>query len=468
MEENIDPVPKRRGRPRKENRSPGPFPEKRARPERPTRAEAAQRQRVREAYDANKQADSRPAPAYDWEPPLEDESADEAGRAETRAAKRARRGDGPADVAEDGQQPSSLPRLVPWCNIVDDDELTRTLKPSPATFNLLRDADTPQDLFTWGLRMEDPMTPKAEDTVRELNELLPHPIWNGRLEILRFVLQKAVALRVEGHLHPLGPLSRTRATGLIEKYRQRETRARSSSAGMPMNLAEEALHYCRDAYVNVEGPLPAVLEALESQVAGRLTWASSPEDQVHFAICQQDVVNVRKTLDSLIGGPEQPMPFWTCKVRHYFMGYTAQIGSLWKTLPPQRQSQVLEWDEYIAINRAHDKIVGEPDMPLEDRLLHKRMAFWEAPECDSRIQKLLFPTKSTLELRRESREIAESPVPTSQSEALPHNRGRLQVERQPSGAADIAEDEIFDSQDSLENSPSLANSPILGNSPSHE
>ncbi|KAK7960688.1 hypothetical protein PG988_011902 [Apiospora saccharicola] len=483
MEQNIGRVPKKRGRPRNQNRSPGPFPEKRARPGRPTKAEAALRQRVRDAYDANKEEAAAAGPSYDWEPPPEEESRNDASRAETRAAKRARRGEEVPDNAEDREliQSSPFPALVPWCSVVDDDQLAETLKPIPATYRLLRDngieipssrlglcqgsdwtdlwkmmlhvfQKTPHDLFTWGLRMKNPMSAEAEDTVRELGELLPHTMWDGRLEVLRFVLQKAIALRVQGHLEPLGPLSHARATGLIEKHKQRQRRAGSSSSRMQTSLSEEALHECRDAYENAEGLLPTVIEALESQVAGQSTQARSPEEQLHFYISRQDVLNVRNTLDSLVSSSSR---FWSYKVRQYFKGYIAQTERVWKTLPPQGTSQAREWDQYSAIARAGDRLAGEPDMPLKDRFVHKRMAFWEAPGCDGRIQQLLFPSAQILERGRRGREIPETPVASPRSRALSRKQGKLRVERAPSLSPDEdGDDSLFGLQDAFDTSPS--------------
>ncbi|RYP49988.1 hypothetical protein DL768_004423 [Monosporascus sp. mg162] len=43
---------------------------------------------------------------------------------------------------------------------------------------------------------------------RNLEALMTLPLWEGRLYALRYFLQKAVCLRVQGHVEPLCPLSR--------------------------------------------------------------------------------------------------------------------------------------------------------------------------------------------------------------------------------------------------------------------
>ncbi|RYP48882.1 hypothetical protein DL768_005306 [Monosporascus sp. mg162] len=61
----------------------------------------------------------------------------------------------------------------------------------------------PHDLFTWGLRRLD----RRIMTLRCLVQLMPHPVWDGDLNLMRYVLQKAVFLRIENHMIPMGPLS---------------------------------------------------------------------------------------------------------------------------------------------------------------------------------------------------------------------------------------------------------------------
>lgn len=67
---------------------------------------------------------------------------------------------------------------------------------------------SPYGLFTWGLRMSLIRDSSTTDSCENLLVLLPRPIWEGKLHLLRYFLQISIYLRVQDHIRPISPLSK--------------------------------------------------------------------------------------------------------------------------------------------------------------------------------------------------------------------------------------------------------------------
>ncbi|RYO86225.1 hypothetical protein DL766_004350 [Monosporascus sp. MC13-8B] len=179
-----------------------------------------------------------------------------------------------------------------------DGESQEWLRLWRTTLHLFRAA--PHDLFTWGLRLAPTVT---EDESRrrwqDLEALMTHPLWDGRLYVLRYFLQKAVCLRVPGHVEPLCLLSRDCVEVLAD---HRSSLSRMGLDNATRDRAASALTYSLWAVGRPEAYREGDL--LSSQM--RLTARDQPpapeasvSDDTLFFMERRDVALVRESLDSL-------------------------------------------------------------------------------------------------------------------------------------------------------------------------
>ncbi|KAI1464450.1 uncharacterized protein F4812DRAFT_212271 [Daldinia caldariorum] len=145
---------------------------------------------------------------------------------------------------------------------------------------------SPWDLTTWGLRFDNK---SMSASIRELQLILPHPIWEGNIDILRYVLQKAVIFRLRADVEPLGPL----APGIADVLIANEKEA----------TPDLALQMWAGTNPSTNSNIAALLKLLSTRQGkfGQSTWPRSP-----FLITFMDVYYIRDCLDLLKGDYRAP------------------------------------------------------------------------------------------------------------------------------------------------------------------
>ncbi|KAI1771217.1 hypothetical protein F4818DRAFT_445553 [Hypoxylon cercidicola] len=225
---------------------------------------------------------------------------------------------------------------------------------------------SPWDLETWGLRLS---REEREKTARLLGHLLPHPVWECRVDILRFVLQKTVGYRLKSDMEPLGPLAPGVARGLVK-------------AGLSITRrADTALRMWKETNPGTNHNIAQLLEVISK--TAEITNAPAQSAQV-FILEPEDVIIVSEALDTLsqaILPPYTVDQYWDSFVRHH---------SFWPgDMAPYDVETVVRWDNLCAAEKENRRIYKEPNIPPGERDGNEELAYWKSSNCDSRVTKMM-------------------------------------------------------------------------------
>ncbi|KAI2782370.1 hypothetical protein F4815DRAFT_35429 [Daldinia loculata] len=231
---------------------------------------------------------------------------------------------------------------------------------------------TPHDLFTWGLCLGEV---ESSEIIRDLCELLPHPIWNGELFILRYAMQMAIALRTKSHMSPLCPLDPTVMDKIPQFRRPKDNdmslEDRSSfaltlwGATKPDNGKETKNFFSK----------------LREFLAGKEEAAENEREERVFRLRHHDVTNVRKVLDALY---EEEV--YRHDVRSYYNGYVMSTGPFSGDMAPTSLDTLNRWDVAVIRRKFEDWEQGQPDFPEGEINDQIQIAFWLSPSCDPRFK----------------------------------------------------------------------------------
>ncbi|KAI1479270.1 hypothetical protein K445DRAFT_20740 [Daldinia sp. EC12] len=223
---------------------------------------------------------------------------------------------------------------------------------------------SPWDLTTWGLRLHTGYTDKV---VRELNVILPHPIWEGNVDILRYVLQKMVLFGLKTDLEPLGPLMPGIADVLIANEKK-------CTPGL-------ALEMWKGTNPTTNSNIDALLKVLLKRVGKfeQQPWSPRP-----FLLTPQDVCCIRDALDIL--SCDYLAPF---TVQEYYDAFVKQ--EMW---PPGLAAvdikTIQRWDSAMLAIKNRDERLKEPDTRVgEERKRHKILAYWKSSNCNVELGQLI-------------------------------------------------------------------------------
>ncbi|RYP74312.1 hypothetical protein DL770_007622 [Monosporascus sp. CRB-9-2] len=188
---------------------------------------------------------------------------------------------------------------------------------SDVWFNLWRTSihhfcRSPDDLFTWGLRRSD----RSIMVLRCLVQLMPHPVWDGDLNLMRYVLQKAVFLRIKNHMIPIGPLS----PELIDMFfTQGDIDEREQGL-----IVNQAVRYWSGA-----GPVGSrrvsalvLVNEMERRMQGKREPVSEPRDERRFNLKLKDIELVWECLNSL-----RHDGYFQSSVENYYAGFAQTIAA---------------------------------------------------------------------------------------------------------------------------------------------
>jgi hypothetical protein len=236
---------------------------------------------------------------------------------------------------------------------------------------------SPHDLFTWGLYESN--APNAR-LYNELCRILPHPFWQNDLSRLRYGLQKAICLRVQGHVEPLGPLRQN-----IAEIALKQT----------INRSQLALDLCKATRLDADQIGGHFIRLLQDHVKAQPRhWNSQEEDDdVFFYLKSQDVLAVGHVLDQLAIS-NHSSPFFSSPVLSYYKGYTNGTKDIWNTLVPTTKDTLERWEQWEA-----KRVLGyprklEPDLPADEKDTYVSLGYWDSPLCDPRFKQTIFPSSS--------------------------------------------------------------------------
>ncbi|RYP62545.1 hypothetical protein DL769_007265 [Monosporascus sp. CRB-8-3] len=250
------------------------------------------------------------------------------------------------------------------------------------TLHLFRAA--PHDLFTWGLRIAPTVTEgESRRLWRDLEALMTHPLWDGRLYAVRYFLQKAVCLRVPGHVEPLCPLAGDHLKVLAA------LRSSLSYTGLDSATCDRAISdmtYDLWTVGRPEAYEEGGLLSSEMQLTAR-DQLPAPEasvsDDTLFFMERRDVALIRESLDSL-------RPKWNFgrSVYTYGLAYSGAASTM--LLLPSSRQQMMDWDRRCAANRSRDRAAKGPDVPKKERLPVGQEWYWQHRDCDDRFALTLY------------------------------------------------------------------------------
>ncbi|XXH02923.1 hypothetical protein Hte_009313 [Hypoxylon texense] len=229
--------------------------------------------------------------------------------------------------------------------------------------SLLKGGHDPWDLETWGLSL-DPT--EKEKTARLLVRLLPHPVWERRVDILRYVLQKTVGYRLKSKLNPLGPLAPGAARGLA-----------TATRGLP-DASSIAFTVWEESNPGTNYNIARLLEAISKKAAA----LNEPSKLTQMLILEpEDVIIVNEALDALsqdVLPPYTVDQYWDSFVRHH---------PLWPgDMAPYDAETIVRWDKLSAAEQLYRMISKKPDIPPKERENNEELRYWKSPRCGSRVQ----------------------------------------------------------------------------------
>ncbi|KAI8964362.1 hypothetical protein F5Y11DRAFT_316071 [Daldinia sp. FL1419] len=204
---------------------------------------------------------------------------------------------------------------------------------------------SPSDLFTWGLRIGD----DQDEIMRDLCEILPHQIFRGDVRILRYCLQKAIALRIKDHVQPFGFFQEQ----YLDKFKE--------VADEPAIPKEKKLNMAFLAWEETKSELETVIAPLVGELdsrAKRSEKEGTEQEKTFFVLEKIDIFNIRKALDSLFFKNIYP-----CRLDVCYFEFARTCGTVWPTFKPDSQRKLLQSEKVAVLNRRRARARGLPDIP---------------------------------------------------------------------------------------------------------
>ncbi|RYP86952.1 hypothetical protein DL769_000632 [Monosporascus sp. CRB-8-3] len=235
---------------------------------------------------------------------------------------------------------------------------------------------SPDDLFTWGLRFSDGRV----GTLRSLVQLMVHPIWGRSLDLMRYFIQKAVFLRVENHMIPMGPLSPALLSTLVGDRDVEEEWEKGAIASMAVRYWSHAGPE-RDGTENVN----ALAKEMERRMRGQRRPADGLRDDRLFNLQIEDIDLLWECLNSMARDA-----FFPASVEEYYSGFTQAVVGRWGQLPPESDDQLRSWMRMSELGRRGARLRGEPDFPAADLEAHwNKVPYWLGDGCDNRFEETM-------------------------------------------------------------------------------
>ena len=223
----------------------------------------------------------------------------------------------------------------------------------------------PIDLFRYGLRpVADKITifnrrqnsfNLSEPLCHELSDLLCHPSWEGRVDVVRYALQLAICQRTSGHAEPLGPLVEIEVDplGLLERIIEslpsdKQVPAMAEYAYRPYLLA--GVH----AHAAIQ-PIKRYLAQMPSRAATAVTSARRSELYL-FMLTTADVATVKRALDTQLhlGQPRwQPCAAYRARFLAATGGGVAAPDGL--RLHPRTEADLVDWKAHCSLHLIREK-----------------------------------------------------------------------------------------------------------------
>ncbi|KAI4867675.1 hypothetical protein F4820DRAFT_192709 [Hypoxylon rubiginosum] len=218
---------------------------------------------------------------------------------------------------------------------------------------------SPWDLETWGLRLS--LTEK-EKTVKLLGRLLPHPVWECRVDILRFVLQKTITYRYGSDMEPLGPLAPGIAKGVVK--------------AKPPNAADTALAMWEESNPRTNHNIDQLLKEISKKVAAS---KSKPKSANLLILEPEDVIIVSEALDTI----------QVYTVDQYWDSFVRYQPNWPGGMTPYDAETIIRWDGLNLSEKENRWVLGAPDIPPREREHNEELRYWRSQGCDSQAARLV-------------------------------------------------------------------------------
>lgn len=236
----------------------------------------------------------------------------------------------------------------------------------------------PFDLFRYGLQMERTYSSgtviingKAEKSVNfeqafctEIQGLLCHPLWDGKIELLRYALQLTIYYRVKDHILPLGPGIDMKQDPTDDVWRAiREVEDQEEQMSMIGD-------YCYETYLQNGPPGHRDIRDLAARLQKTLTPvpAQDPDDRLLFKLRLSDLTTLKTALDGTttrFGAPR-----WS-SCTDYWRQYRRARTEAW-LYPPTTARQLSAWKQKWFLHSKREGLIrlrfrelGAGDMLLD-------------------------------------------------------------------------------------------------------
>ncbi|OTB08281.1 hypothetical protein M426DRAFT_317396 [Hypoxylon sp. CI-4A] len=219
----------------------------------------------------------------------------------------------------------------------------------------------PYNFFTWGLKLGE-----DQDTIlRDLCEILPHQFWSGSTTNLRYMLQKAIYLRIKNHVPPLGPNAEMEGATL-----------EGEQGAITLNGYYDEWVDCADALETKASP---IFWELRNIVRGTDV-SGSPVEEKYFILERIDLQNIRTCLDNMY---EQGA--FAASVDAHYLAYIQSRSVRWDSLLPVTKEELRYCEEFSIFKRRREYLAGRPDTTICDGY-YWWIPYWLSPKCDPRLQ----------------------------------------------------------------------------------
>ncbi|KAI6081351.1 hypothetical protein F4821DRAFT_264977 [Hypoxylon rubiginosum] len=221
---------------------------------------------------------------------------------------------------------------------------------------------SPWDLESWGLRLS---LREKEKVAKLLGRLLPHPVWECRVDVLRYLLRKTILYRCKSNVEPLGPLAPGIANVLLNPNRLGR-----------VDRANTALEMWHESTPRTNHNIDQLLTEISNKAA---ELSLRPQSTNLLILEPADVMMVSDALDTLyVFTVDQ---YWDSFVRHHLN---------WPNdMAPHDAETTLRWDKASLSEKVERMNLGEPDIPLKEREHNEELAYWKSSDCDYGAAKLV-------------------------------------------------------------------------------
>ncbi|KAI0161146.1 hypothetical protein GGR52DRAFT_576548 [Hypoxylon sp. FL1284] len=228
----------------------------------------------------------------------------------------------------------------------------------------------PYDLFTWGIRIDQG---DEDGIIDELCDILPHEAFKADLAILQYVLQIAVASRVENHVPP--PSSEPVAR--FDEMGERVEGASPNSGHSPEQTATGASLATAQKLEEEAGP---IIAELRGRLQGR-TEARPTGETVFFVLQRQDIQIIKDCLDHL-----HTQGSYRLSVQDTNAVYMLLNLCHWEEMQPSRIEGLELFEKASMLARRAARDLDLPNWPkgyLDARC-------WRNPKSDARLHQTMF------------------------------------------------------------------------------